>query len=492
MLVETGRICSNSSWHEDASQGKMPTSFHLYPPMSDPWQILSLSRMEATEKDVKAAYAKLIKVHRPDSDPEGFQRVRAAYESALEELRNGFPDFPGEPLSWVANPEDVPESPREALPPEVTLATDHLREMVKIGHRDGLATALGALSDAARKARSPAHTVGHLVLEIFEGCLPQWITAIPMDFIFDLVLEGDIRFAHAAFESWWEAGAFQRGKELAEKLLQMAPSMVGDEMGMILAAAGVYCGFWYPNLARDLGQAAFRLIRSDSRDNVLQQLDQQVMLGRLFETIPFEQRIFWRERLRAPDVNSWNTTQGKEVIATALQAVGAQWPAWNLVHDQLPGWVRSRLQERLNSAPSRPRKSGSPIRYAWLVLLLASFGIRTLASLFGGSNSSSTPSYHYNNTSNDDVKKGMDRYLELQKQSPKPMTFPSAPPAFNLRPTTTAPWPTGTPSAIGPNAITQPFQNPLVTPPLPLPLPPPSDSSSSHMPDLSHWQNPRH
>ena len=51
--------------------------------MNDPWQILILDRHTATEKDVKAAYARLLKQHRPDSDPEGFRRVRGAYELSL-------------------------------------------------------------------------------------------------------------------------------------------------------------------------------------------------------------------------------------------------------------------------------------------------------------------------------------------------------------------------------------------------------------------------
>ncbi len=47
--------------------------------------LLELSQA-ATERDLKRAYARLLKVHRPDTDPEAFQRLRQAYERALADL----------------------------------------------------------------------------------------------------------------------------------------------------------------------------------------------------------------------------------------------------------------------------------------------------------------------------------------------------------------------------------------------------------------------
>lgn len=55
--------------------------------MADPWRILGLSADTADEKQVRSAYAKLLKVHRPDQDPEGFQQLRTAYQQALNWLQ---------------------------------------------------------------------------------------------------------------------------------------------------------------------------------------------------------------------------------------------------------------------------------------------------------------------------------------------------------------------------------------------------------------------
>ncbi|HNV78077.1 MAG TPA: J domain-containing protein [Thermomonas sp.] len=51
-----------------------------------PFNILGLDR-KADLAQVKRAYAKLLRTHRPDEDPTGFQRVHEAYQACLEQLR---------------------------------------------------------------------------------------------------------------------------------------------------------------------------------------------------------------------------------------------------------------------------------------------------------------------------------------------------------------------------------------------------------------------
>ncbi|MGZ7458425.1 J domain-containing protein [Pseudomonas sp. Ma2-10] len=47
------------------------------------WAILGLAA-DADSRSIKRQYATLLKVHRPDEDPSGFQRLREAYEQAME------------------------------------------------------------------------------------------------------------------------------------------------------------------------------------------------------------------------------------------------------------------------------------------------------------------------------------------------------------------------------------------------------------------------
>ncbi|WP_223788055.1 J domain-containing protein [Marinicella meishanensis] len=47
-----------------------------------PWDVLGLAPTD-DRKAIKKAYARLLRQHRPDSDPEGFKRVNEAYQAAL-------------------------------------------------------------------------------------------------------------------------------------------------------------------------------------------------------------------------------------------------------------------------------------------------------------------------------------------------------------------------------------------------------------------------
>lgn len=50
----------------------------------DPFTILNVDR-EADDDSVKRAYLAAIKVHSPETDPEGFQRCRQAYEKIADQ-----------------------------------------------------------------------------------------------------------------------------------------------------------------------------------------------------------------------------------------------------------------------------------------------------------------------------------------------------------------------------------------------------------------------
>ncbi|WP_417696596.1 J domain-containing protein [Pseudomonas sp.] len=50
------------------------------------WQVLGLTP-DADERSIKRAYARLLRIHRPDENPNEFQRLREAYEASLAEAR---------------------------------------------------------------------------------------------------------------------------------------------------------------------------------------------------------------------------------------------------------------------------------------------------------------------------------------------------------------------------------------------------------------------
>ncbi len=63
------------------------------------WQVLGLDAPTHDKKAIKKAYARQLKLHRPDEDPEGFQRLRKAYEFALAFVEQPETEAPAE-LEW--------------------------------------------------------------------------------------------------------------------------------------------------------------------------------------------------------------------------------------------------------------------------------------------------------------------------------------------------------------------------------------------------------
>lgn len=78
------------------------------PDTRDPWELLGVAR-GADEREIKRAYARLIKVYRPDRAPEAFDRIHGAFEH----VRACAASVPGEP---VAEPEPAAAGPPPAAP----------------------------------------------------------------------------------------------------------------------------------------------------------------------------------------------------------------------------------------------------------------------------------------------------------------------------------------------------------------------------------------
>lgn len=104
---------------------------------ADPFAVLGVGS-DADDASVRRAYLRLLREHSPERDPEGFRRVRAAYEAVrsgqdraarrLLEVPN-LPDVEDQIRAMAATP--IPRSPRAirvALRAAVLHLLPHLRE----------------------------------------------------------------------------------------------------------------------------------------------------------------------------------------------------------------------------------------------------------------------------------------------------------------------------------------------------------------------------
>jgi uncharacterized RDD family membrane protein YckC len=70
----------------------------------NPWTLLQIDPTDDS-RAIKRAYAKLLKQHRPDEDPDGFQRLHQAYKQALTMAEQGGPG-PASPLAMESQQEE--------------------------------------------------------------------------------------------------------------------------------------------------------------------------------------------------------------------------------------------------------------------------------------------------------------------------------------------------------------------------------------------------
>lgn len=108
--------------------------------MKDPYKVLGIER-QATEAEIKRAYFTLVREHPPERDPEGFKRIRAAYEQLRSERERAETDLfliddrQTDVDSWVLKPSErsaEPEGVETILADLIALEAGRLLERLRV------------------------------------------------------------------------------------------------------------------------------------------------------------------------------------------------------------------------------------------------------------------------------------------------------------------------------------------------------------------------
>jgi hypothetical protein len=368
----------------------------------DPWAVLELDRATATERDVKRAYARLLKRHRPDQDPEGFQRANDAYLRALSELADaaagtaaeastggvsaaGTGQAPGdsadstpvvtqEPSRQAASPETTPDpaghaehGPRSLhdflqLPEEFLTAFEALKERLQRGSQLPEVPEFNVLRNMVRE--NPA-------------LIPPWVSVLEGLFttgpglkLLPQLQTNDVHLLMLRGESACAARimvAFRDDPALLNRLTQLANLMVArkDAADPSMLAAVHFtarlAAFHLPQISVRLADELYRETSPGVRERIVREIETRSAAGRIFTSLPHALRRFWEHQLfeSGEEATDWNAPGNASALRALFLDCDQSWEGWPLVAQLVP---REVLEETLRRERG---KTGDSTTSSW-------------------------------------------------------------------------------------------------------------------------------
>ncbi len=400
--------------------------------MSDPWLTLILDRHTATERDVKAAYARLLKQHRPDIDPVGFQRVRAAYAEALDWLKHrahheeqteledteSSPEPPAPSLNTAeeaspANLAPEPEigaassieplslpdvEPPEVAPPELAASLAALAQAWQENSREGLATAFAKLSAESLKLQLPALKICRLLHQAVGGKAEPVAQHAPADFLLYLLRGGEVQVVLEVTKSWDSSHSIASAALLAMAMDRAKYQPADEDAAMVLAHLARIIAFHHPGIANQLVNAAYPFLPLDGREQIMSFLEHQIAMGKIFFGFPAEFQRFWKSRLHPRDdeeTMDWYSAEAVEALRYVVQNRGHSWEGLGVIQQLVPSEVWEPAEKVLRAQAAKAQKQQQSARggskgfqgWMWVIIIL----VANLGRMLSHDSSSTTP-----------------------------------------------------------------------------------------------------
>lgn len=314
---------------------------------NDPLKALELESGTATLVNVKRAYARLLKDNRPDQNPEGFMRLRAAYESAQNLIKGGLVPAPAPvmELEIDAKPaveqKAVPTPSTEArlapeLPAEVKEAREALRQAFISKVRQKVRIAWAAYEEAADKHDLSKESRWLLFIEIFAGNIPLLADACTDERLLEHLKHGEMRLLRLVSDYWSKQADAKRLDEFCVSLSRQRQLADSENGAMAMVVAAIAIGAWNPEQAARLAQRAFPRLPTSQRTELAGMVDFETMLGRLVGPLPQPFKIPWVEVLRHGETEKpWNQIITRDMVVALLRYCGPKWPGLSILSQQL-------------------------------------------------------------------------------------------------------------------------------------------------------------
>ncbi|MBL9146256.1 MAG: hypothetical protein JNM99_21430 [Verrucomicrobiaceae bacterium] len=327
--------------------------------MNDCWEILGLDASTATEREVKSAYARLIKKHRPDEDPEGFQKVRQAFEAAIAWLSSGR-DRGSE---TVVIPNDPPlEEPAAPVPPALIEV-----ELELIAARDAnnpvtMALAMAKLMPVCLEIAPGAAGVQlwqDSLRRVTEGRVERLVPGVLTAQLMMELEHGTAVITHAVLDHCEMANEMTPALALGSAILESPKRVASYEASIVALRVALLTGFLVPMNAPKLCNIAFPHVDKQARETLIPQAEQQAAIGRILFGLRHDQVRFWHPRMLRPRAPwNWDDEESQRVLADLAKARDAHWNGYNIIRQVVPEEWFAKLETTVQEHHGLPVAGG--------------------------------------------------------------------------------------------------------------------------------------
>ena len=313
----------------------------------DPWQVLELEAGTASLPDIKRAYARLLKLSRPDQDPAGFMRLRAAYEAAQALIKGETvppPTLLGPPAAdtgpassaAAAAPAMPVVQPARELHADVTDALESLKTAVASKLRQKVRIAWAAYEEAATKHDLSMESRWLLFIDLFAGSIPLLADVCSDERLLEHLKSGEMRLLRLVTDVWSKQGDAKRLDEFCVSLNRQRQLVESETGALAMVVTAIALGAWNPEQAARLAQRAFPRLPTSQRTELTAMVDFETLLGRLVGPLPQQYKISWVEVLRhGEDEKPWNQMITRDMVVALLRYCGPNWPGMPILSQKL-------------------------------------------------------------------------------------------------------------------------------------------------------------
>jgi len=322
-----------------------------------PWTTLGLDPSAATEREVKRAYAKLLRTCRPDQDPEGFRMLHEAYQTALYELQWRSVEDRIAPFESAGSADgerlgdDTVDLPMEgstssfANEPAAIDLSPGLRAIAE--HFDRLEQAFASGSGNVAALIEQAETLlyehpaeamrwGELMQEIFARHGDHPDLRLKADTIIFELEHGGVAATLAVIDRLDRKGVPQAIVNLSNVLLQNQARIATPAGGIVATRLAGAAAFWTQRHAEKLADFAYRHLARGERDFHMQLIDRHAGMAHLMLMVPEHLKSFWRQRMmRTAGRDTWDDEESKAAIEW-LKKLASRGPCFDALLSLLP------------------------------------------------------------------------------------------------------------------------------------------------------------